>query len=245
MTPFLRRALLIPPLTVVLVQTFCPVVRALTYSTVEMVLTLSRGEAADTIDAGAGLNSVILTETTAAIDTVVLTAGGSANVTTVTGFAVATAGANDLISLTAGEITPTGRGAAGTLTTTVGADFGAGAGTDVFVTAGTSAGTVNAAGTAGGVVKLTGGAASFAAAIGTTTVTLGTGAGATLVEANELIAVTWFDSVNNQLVIGAVDSSTDGTIGNITQNDTFYEMGRVAMTAADFALFGAANLTFT
>ena len=203
--------------------------------------TITGGEGIDQISGGAGLNSVILTETTAAADTVRLSDAGSANVTTVTGYALA----NDIISLNAAAFTPTGRAAAGTLTTTQGTDI-TNATAEVFVTAGTSSGTVNASAVAG-AVKLTGGAASFAAAIGTTSITLGTtagGGGENIVEANELITLMWYDSVNGQLVIGAVDSSTDGTIGSITQNDTFFEMGRVAMTAADFALFGAANMTY-
>jgi hypothetical protein len=90
-----------------------------------------------------------------------------------------------------------------------------------------------------GVLKLTGAAGSFGAALGTTVVTLDATVGA-----NELITALFYDSVNGQLVIGAVDSSTDGVIGNITQNDTFFEMARVTMTAADFALFNVANLTY-
>jgi len=206
--------------------------------------TITGGEGADQISVGSGLNSVILTETTAAADVVRLTDAGSANVTTITGFAT-TGAAVDIISLFDGALTPTG-GVASTLAFTNGRSATAGD-VDVFVTAGTSAGTVNAA-AALGVIKLTGAAASFAGAIGTTSITLDVtvdgGDANTAVEAGELISTIWYDSVNGQLVIGAVDSSTDGTIGNITQNDTFYEMARITMTAADFALFNAANLTY-
>ena len=96
-------------------------------------------------------------------------------------------------------------------------------------------------------VKLTTAGSSFATAIGTTVINLDVtneGGDTNAVEAGELILVTWFDSVNNQMVVGAVDSSTDGTLSNITQNDTFFEMARVTMSAADFALFNVANLTY-
>jgi Ca2+-binding RTX toxin-like protein len=195
--------------------------------------TISGGLGADIVLPGSGNNTVDLTEASASIDTVRLTAAGTGNVTTVTGFAQA----NDVMSLTASAFTPTGRAAAGTFSNTDGDDI-TGATTQVFVTAGTSTGTVDAS-AVDGVLKLTGAAGSFGAALGTTVVTLDATVGA-----NELITALFYDSVNGQLVIGAVDSSTDGVIGNITQNDTFFEMARVTMTAADFALFNVANLTY-
>jgi len=211
--------------------------------------TLNGGEGADRILGGAGLNTVDITETTAAVDTVVLSHGGTGNVTTVTGFAT-TGAAVDIIETSAvggggaGTLTVTGLAGARKIVGTGGDDIVAGS-AETFITVAANSGAVNGAATALGAIKLTTGAASFGAAIGTSVIALDVAAaGANNVDAGELILVSWYDSANGQMVWGAVDSSTDGTLGNITQNDTFFEMARVTMTAADFAALGAANFTF-
>ena len=194
--------------------------------------TISGGEGVDVITPGAGINSVVLTETTAAIDTVVLTHAGAGNVTTITGFAVA----NDVIKLTEGNITPTGRTGNFTLSGTKGDDITSST-TQVFATVAQNGGTVDQSGV-NGVVKFTTGASSFGAAIGTSSVTVAA------VGVTELVSALWYDSANGQMVIGAIDANSDGNGANITQNDTFYEMGRVTMSASDYAALGIASLTF-
>jgi hypothetical protein len=124
----------------------------------------------------------------------------------------------------------------GTWSGTGGTDVGAGAGTtQVFVNAAANAGTVNAS-AVNGVLKLTTGATSFAAAIGTTSVTT-TGLGA-----GEVVMVTWYDTATGQMVLGFVNSAADGTADNITQNDLFVEVVRVGMTTADYAALTVATV---
>jgi S-layer protein len=77
----------------------------LTGSTVANAITFTGGEGADTITSGAGNDNIILTETTAAADTVAFLTTASNGVDTVTGFA-AGSGA-DIVDIVAGATTVT------------------------------------------------------------------------------------------------------------------------------------------
>jgi len=195
---------------------------------------LTGGEGADVFLPGTGNDTIVLTETTAAIDTVKFAEGGASNVDTITGFNVA----NDIISIAVAAVavpagfgltnpTPSGGGGVAITANT----------TQVLVNAAASSGTVNASG-ANNIVKFTTGATSFAGAIGTTSVTL---TGFTGVEAAPVI---WFDSSTSQAVIGLVNPNGDGSAASITINDQFVEIVRVGMTSADYGNFVIGNLTF-
>ena len=202
---------------------------------------LTGGEGSDTIIGGTGVDTIVLTETTSVADTVRFAEGGATNVDTVTGFTVGT----DLIAVSDAQLTLAGSQlpGTGTWTGTAGADVVAANTTQVLVNAAASSGTVNAS-AVNGVVKLTTAATSFGAAIGTTSVTLGTDntTAATIVAIGEVIMTTWYDSANAQMVVGFVNSAGDGVVGNITQNDVFVEVVRVGMTASDYAAVTIATL---
>ena len=192
---------------------------------------LNGGADADTIIPGAGNDTVNLTETTSAIDTVQFAEGGAANVDTIIGFNVAA----DLIGLSAGALTLVGSQVTSpTWSGTGGADVTTAPTTQVIVNAATNGGTVDASGV-NGVLKLTTGAVSYQAAIGTTSVTVQLLTGAA---APEVVLATWYDSVNSQMVVGFVNPLGDGVATTITQNDIFTEVVRVGMTTSDYALVG-------
>jgi len=189
--------------------------------------TLTGGNGADVYLPGTGNDTIILTETVTAIDTIRYSEGGTANVDTVTGFTVG----QDLINLNAG----TTLSLVGSLLTgsvsfsgTGGVDIGVGtATTQVNLTAAANAGTV--AGTASNsLIKFTTSATSVAGAIGTTSITT-TGMGS-----GEVNLAVWYDSTNSQAVFVAVNPGADGTADNITINDLFVEIVRVGMTANDY-----------
>ena len=85
-------------------------------------------------------------------------------------------------------------------------------------------------------IKFTSGAASYAAAAGgSVNITVNAAHGA-----NELLAASWFDSTNNQAVIGyftAVGAALD-------TGDTFTEVARIAMNATDYSHFDGDNVAF-
>jgi Ca2+-binding RTX toxin-like protein len=203
---------------------------------------LTGGEGSDTIIGGTGADIIVLTETTSVADTVRFSEGGTGNVDTVSGFVVG----SDLIAMSFTALTLVGSqipaGTNATWTGTIGADVAAGT-VQVFVNAAANSGTVNAS-AVNGVVKLTTGATSFAAALGTTSITLGTDNNAvgTIVAVGEVILTTWYDTASGQMVIGFVNSAADGTVGNITQNDIFVEVVRVGMTSSDYANFAITGL---
>lgn len=72
--------------------------------------TITAGEGADTVSGGAGNDSIILTETTAAVDQVVISAASSNGIDTITGFSVS----NDQIALQASDLTADSATASGT-----------------------------------------------------------------------------------------------------------------------------------
>jgi len=199
------------------------------------------GEGGDSIVGGTGLDTIVLTETTSTADTIRYTEGGAANVDTVTGFVVG----SDLIQISSDTLTLTGLQLAsdsGTWSGTGGVDVtvtgvaSAGATTSqVFVNVAASSGTVNAS-AVNGVVKFTSTAASFAAAIGTTSITT------TGLSAGEVVLAMYYDSVNSQMVVGAINALGDGTADNITANDLFSEIVRVGMTSTDYANYSVSGL---
>ena len=191
---------------------------------------LTGGSGVDTISGGTGNDTIVLTEATASNDIVQVSNYGAANVDTVIGFSVN----NDKIQISAGNITLSG-GTTYTLSGGNGTDVTANDSLSmVTVVAGAGAAAADAS-AALTFVKATTAAASFAASLGTSTVTV------TNQTAGEAVAFVYYDTAAGQAVVGLVDATSDGTAGTISQSDTFVELVRVGMTTSDFALLNAGS----
>ena len=191
---------------------------------------ITAGEGADVITPGAGADVIVLTETTAAADTLKLTDAVSADA--VTGFNVGTV--DDLVSYTIGNISYTGGN--DTLSTLGGTDINAavaaGAATAAAVTA--TDGTVNLA-DATNLLVYTSAASTFALAAGTSVVRDAGGDTSGLTAATEGVAAVWYDSDTGEAVYGYIlDSAGSGS--GLTGADTFAEMARVTMATSDYTL---------
>lgn len=191
---------------------------------------ITGGEGIDRIISGGGTDTINLTETTSAVDTVVVSGTGVVNVDTVTGFTVA----SDLVEVTIGAFTGS---IAVTLSTAAGADINAGIAAGAFTTESVAAGatTANTAGTNAIFLSSTA-YSTFANAVngegtGTYAVT-----DANFTAATEAVLTVWYDATNAQAVVGAwVDDSTT-VEGKLTTADSFVEIVRVGMTSTNYTL---------
>ena len=191
---------------------------------------ITGGEGADRIIPGSNNDSINLTETTAAIDTIVYAETGPVNVDTVTGFTVA----SDLVEVSIGAFTGS---VLATLSAANGTDIGAAIAAGAFTTESVAAGatTANTAGT--NFIFLSDKTySSFANAVN------GTGTGsyavtdANFTQATEGVLTVWYDVSNSQAVIGVwVDDSRTAT-DLLTSADTFVEVVRIGMTSANYTL---------
>ncbi|AZN37813.1 hypothetical protein [Iodobacter ciconiae] len=190
---------------------------------------ITGGEGADTVTGAAGKDSIVLTETTSAVDTLKYSESGVLNADTVTGFKAGT----DIVSITIGNITDNG-GLFDTLSNAAGGDISAGVAAGAAVASFTGASSTGTllANTVNLVILSNVAATSFATAIGTTTFTssVGMDSGLTL---GEGLATVWFDATNSQAVYGYIENSI-GAGDILSTSDTFHEIVRVGMVAADF-----------
>lgn len=188
----------------------------------------------DTITGGAGNDVINLT--TGGNDQVRFAHDGAANVDTVNGFTVGattTTANNDFIGLTAGAFTGSGLAA----TTFAAVDIGATAAGAVTVYNQAVDTDANLAANTSQVMKLTSVVStSWATAMGTSSLNVADGA---------VVTAIFFDATNGQAVVGIVDTETDNAVGDVlTSADTFVEIARIGMTAADYANFGTNQILF-
>ena len=191
---------------------------------------ITGGEGADRIVAGSNNDVITLTETTAAVDTVVFAETGPVNVDTVSGFTVA----SDLVEVTIGAFSGS---IAATLSTAAGADINAAIAAAAFTTESVAAGatTANTAGT--NFIFLSDKTySSFANAVN------GTGTGsyavtdANFTTATEGVLTVWYDATNSQAVVGVwIDDSTT-VADKLTSADSFVEIVRIGVTSANYTL---------
>ncbi|WP_022654557.1 beta strand repeat-containing protein, partial [Aquaspirillum serpens] len=188
----------------------------------------------DTITGAAGNDVINLT--TGGNDQVRFAHDGAANVDTVNGFTVGaatTTANNDFIGLTAGAFTGSGLEAT-TFATGAIAATAAGVVTVYNQAVNTNA---NLAANTSQVMKLTSVVStSWATAMGTSSLNVADGA---------VVTAIFFDATNGQAVVGIVNTETDNAAGDVlTSADTFVEIARIGMTAADYANFGTNQILF-
>jgi Ca2+-binding RTX toxin-like protein len=199
--------------------------------------TITGGEAGDTYSGGLGKDSIVLTETVAAVDSVRFAEAGATNVDTVTGFAVT--GAADVIGFTKGDID--NGGTANTVSTANGTDVGAAVAANAATVAARATGGAGATAAANAVNLLFMAATTvttFAEAIGTngfTNAALDADLGAT-----EGVAAVYYDLATQQAVFGYIRNSSTTVANTLNSSDTFVEVVRVGMTVASYT---QANIT--
>lgn len=187
---------------------------------------ITGGLGADVITGGAGTDTIDLTEATSSADTIRYAESGAGNVDSVTGFKAGT----DIVSF---DKTDASFG---------GVALASAGGTDVSAAGAATAATI-AVNTSGAVADAANllffsntSATSFAAAIGTATITDTTGLNWSN---NTGVAAVYYDANNGQAVFGYVQDTTAAGIA-LTSADTFVEVVRVGMTASDYT---SANIT--
>lgn len=188
----------------------------------------------DTITGAAGNDVINLT--TGGNDQVRFAHDGAANVDTVNGFTVGattTTANNDFIGLTAGAFTGSGL----TATTFAAVDIGATAAGAVTVYNQAVDTDANLAANTSQVMKLTSVVStSWATAMGTSSLDVANGA---------VVTAIFFDATNGQAVVGIVNTEIDHSTNDVlTSADTFFEIARIGMTAADYANFGTNQILF-
>lgn len=188
----------------------------------------------DTITGAAGNDVINLT--TGGNDQVRFAHDSAANRDTVNGFSVGaatTTANNDFIGLTAGAFTGSGLEATTFATGAIGATA---AGAVTVYNQAVNTNTDLSANTSQ-VMKLTSVVStSWATAMGTSLLN---------VAANAVVTSIYFDATNGQAVVGIVNTETDNAAGDVlTSTDTFVEIARIGMTAADYANFGTNQILF-
>jgi len=196
------------------------------------------GAGNDALDTGSGSDTLVystgsmLLSANAAVDL----ASGITNYVDV----IAAAGfdrAGDVLEFTAGNLVGSERtsGAQITLSNLAGGDV-AQYGAVTQTTVGTAEASNPSAGTTSVLKFSSTTATSFASAIGSSSITTGATDYATT-GATEAILAYWYDASTSQAVVGYIlDSSTSAAADLITSADTFVEVVRIGMTAADFTL---------
>lgn len=205
--------------------------------------TIVTGGGIDNVTSKGGADIVTLTETTAAVDTLVYNESGAVNVDTVTGFNVGTT--DDLIEFGKGNIVDNG-GANDTISNMNGTDLNASVGTGLMTSETVVVNTNLTAADATNLLVFSNTAAtSFATAIGSAAVVATTGGNIGNLGANEGVAAVFYDADISSAVFGYVtDTDTTGTA--FTSADTFHEIARVAMSTSDYTLANIdAALTIT
>jgi len=194
--------------------------------------TLTGGNGADVFNPGTGNDTIILTETVTAIDTIRFSEGGAANVDTVTGFTVG----QDVIQLPEGAVALVGSLLTDpTFSGTSGVDISNGT-TQAFVTVAANA-AVNGA-TTNGIIYFSTPATSVQAAIGTGTVST------TALTGVEVVLGVWYDSANSQAVVVGINAGSDGNANNVSSSDRFVEIVRIGMTSNDYGTLAQTTFTF-
>jgi len=201
--------------------------------------TITGGEAGDTYSGGLGKDSIVLTETVAAVDRVRFAEAGASNVDTVTGFSVA-AGARDVVGVTKGDID--NGGTANTLSAANGDDVNAAVAADGATVQARASGGAGATAAADGVNLLfmaSTTVTTFAEAIGTNGFTNGANNstfGTLASGRTEGIAAVYYDLSTLQAVFGYIRNTAgaDGDTIVLNSADTFVEIVRVGMAVASY-----------
>lgn len=189
--------------------------------------TITPGNGADFVQPGAGNDTVILTETAAARDTLQLAHAGAANVDTIIGFTAR----SDSVMLSVGDFGGL------QLANAAGVDLAAALSAGGFLEAGLGVDQARAyvTGTAAKnlllLSSLTGD--SFASAIGSGTFGLASDAA---FGAGKALAAAYYDSASQQAVIGFVENTDRGTANVIDAADDFIEVVRVGMASASYTV---------
>jgi hypothetical protein len=195
--------------------------------------TIAVGRGADTIESKGGTDTIDLTETVVAADTLKYAHSGALNVDTVTSFDVGTT--DDIVSVSIGNIVDNG-GGNDTLSTMGGTDINATLAAAAFTAEAVATNTNLTAADATNLLVFTNlSATSFATAIGSASITATTGTNTGGLSATEGVLAVWYDSAKSQAVYGYIeDTAATGTA--LTSADTFHEIVRVGMTSANFTL---------
>ncbi len=198
---------------------------------------ITGGEGKDTVSGGLGKDSIVMTETVATADSVRFAEAGANNVDTVTGFAVT--GTRDQIEYTIGNIN--NGGVTQTLSTAKGEDVNAAGAVSAETLA--ADGTLASANATNFVFLSATTATTFAEAIGGGKIT---NAGAAIdtgfATTAEGLAAVFYDLSAGQAVYGYIVNSSTVAADQLNSADTFVEVARVGVTAANYT---AANINAT
>ena len=173
------------------------------------------------------MDTIVLTESTSVIDTIVFTETGPANVDVVTGFVVAM----DLVEVTIGAFTGS---VSATISTVAGTDIGAALAGGAFNTITVAESVPTAGGTNNALFLSSTAHPTFATAIGSGSVTGATDAN--FATTTEGVLTVWYDATKAQAVVGVWVNNSTTVANTLTSEDPFVEIVRVGMTSTNYTL---------